>query len=86
MPRLFKSSSSNPSRACMTLHLLEFDQLHFIDFYYVQDSNKALKPKSGLSYGDSKYLVCFSFYKYWISGVLSLTPSQHLERKLCENF
>lgn len=22
----------------MTLHLLEFDQLHFIDFYYVRDS------------------------------------------------
>lgn len=45
----------------MTLHLLEFDQLHFIDFYYVRDSNKALKPKSGLSYGDSKYLVCFLY-------------------------
>lgn len=45
----------------MTLHLLQFDQLHFIDFYYVRDANKALKPKSGLSYGDSKYLVRFLY-------------------------
>lgn len=45
----------------MILHLLEFDQLHFIDFffYYVRDSR--LFNANPVSYGDSKYLVLFVY-------------------------